>query len=77
MSLLKQTKYLNYTQLKDTGKTIVVGVGNNFREKLGIISWYAPWRRYVYNPMDKTLYDVNCMKDIVEFIEGLMFDRKK
>ncbi len=42
---------------------------------LGYIYWYSPWRRYIYHPHPATLYDVACLKEIIEFIEGLMSDR--
>lgn len=74
--LIKQTKYLNFTELPPTGKTRIIGVGNNSGEKLAIIKWSSGWRRYVFHPMEGTSYDVACMTDIINFINQLMEDRK-
>lgn len=35
--LIKQTKFLNFTELPATGKTRIIGVGNNSGEKLASI----------------------------------------
>ena len=43
---------------------------------LGQIRWYAPWRRYVYYPKSETLYDAACLRDITEFLEREMRERK-
>lgn len=76
MELLKITKYLNFTQISDTGKTKLIGVGNNSGEKLGMIRWKPGWRRYAFEPNEGTIFDSSCMKEIVEFIDSLMDERK-
>ena len=37
---------------------------------LGIIKWYAHWRRYAFFPEPDTLYEESCLKDIAKFLEG-------
>jgi len=77
MKLLKQTKYLNFTELPSKGVTKIIGVGNTSGSKLAFIKWHSGWRRYVFLPLPETLYDVACMKDILDFIQELMDERKK
>lgn len=36
---------------------------------LGVINGYTAWRKYVFNPTDKTLYEETCLKEIAQFIE--------
>lgn len=74
--LIKQTKFLNFTELPATGKTRIIGVGNNSGEKLALIKWSTGWRRYVFHPMPETVYDTKCMNEIMDFIEQLMEERK-
>jgi len=74
--LLKVTKYLNYTEVGNTGKTKLVGVGNNYGEKLGYIKYHSPWRKYIFSPITDSLYDTSCLKDICDFIDELMAERK-
>lgn len=74
--VLKQTKFLNFIEISDTGKTKLIGVGNNSGEKLAYIKWDAGWRRYVFLPFKDTQYDVSCLNEISEFITSLMNARK-
>lgn len=75
--LLKQTKYLNFVEISDTGKTKTIGVGNNIGEKLAYIKWDTGWRKYVLLPFTNMQFDVTCLKEISEFITDLMNQRKK
>lgn len=76
MSLLKQTKYLNFTELPSKGKTKIIGVGNNNGMKLAFIKWQSGWRRYVFMPFPDTIFDVGCLGEIADFINELMEARK-
>lgn len=42
---------------------------------LGTISWYGRWRRYVFFPMQNTLFDVSCLREIADFINEQMLLR--
>ena len=35
--------------------------------ELGIVKWYAPWRRYCFFPADGSLFDAACIREIAEF----------
>lgn len=74
--LLKQTKYLNFVEISDSGKTKVIGVGNNSGEKLAYIKWDTAWRRYVLLPFANMQFDVTCLNEISSFITELMDARK-
>jgi hypothetical protein len=43
---------------------------------LGFIRWHAPWRQYVFDALDSAYYSKGCLRDIAEFIEELMEERK-
>jgi hypothetical protein len=66
---------LQFSDIKDTGKTKQYSVGCN-NDYLGIIKWYAPWRRYTFFPKENTLFDNNCLKEIINFIDNQMKLRK-
>lgn len=44
---------------------------------LGEIKWYGAWRQYTFIPEDNTIWNIQCMKDIILFIDNLMSERKK
>jgi len=45
-------------------------------EDIGDVKWYPPWRRYAFFPSDDTLYDSNCLRELLAFIESLMAERE-
>lgn len=46
-------------------------------DELGLVQWYAPWRRYCYYPTTHTVYSDGCLTDIADFIDRLMKKRKE
>lgn len=44
---------------------------------LGAIRWYAAWRKYTFQPANDTIFENQCLRDIIAFIDKLMEDRKK
>jgi len=43
---------------------------------LGRISWWGSWRRYAFFPNANTLYEPTCLRDIAQFIDARMEERK-
>jgi hypothetical protein len=37
--------------------------------RLGKIRWFGRWRKYVFCPVENTLYEETCMREISQFIE--------
>ena len=44
---------------------------------LGMIKWYAPWRKYAFFPFTDTLYEEVCMREIANFIEHRTHDHRR
>ena len=44
---------------------------------LGEIKWYGDWRQYTFYPKVYTLWNRQCMRDIISYIDGLMDERRK
>jgi len=45
---------------------------------LGKIEWYSPWRRYCFKSITShTVFDRNCLVEIVVFIDELMSTRSQ
>jgi len=42
---------------------------HNVRNGLGNIFWLARWRKYVFEPNPRTVYEETCMREISQFIE--------
>lgn len=37
--------------------------------RLGLVKWYAPWRKYCFHPLDGVLFDHSCLTDIAKFMK--------
>lgn len=44
---------------------------------LGEVRWYAPWRKYTFQPAHNTIFENQCLSDIIAFINNLMEERKR
>jgi hypothetical protein len=44
---------------------------------LGKISWYGPWRQYVYFTIPDVVLSAGCLTDIRNFIANLMHERRR
>ena len=44
---------------------------------LGAIKWFGRWRQYVFYPSHGTLYNPDCMRDIITVIEEAMKERRE
>lgn len=44
---------------------------------LALIQWYGPWRTYVLQPKNSSIWESRCLRDIVAFLEELQRERKK
>lgn len=69
-------KYLEFTGDKSkSGLTKIISIWSKGDNYLGQISYFSPWRKYVFMPGQETIFDVSCMKEIIEKIESLMRER--
>jgi hypothetical protein len=37
--------------------------------QLGIISWYKPWKEYVFSSQPECVFNNSCLRDVLDFIE--------
>jgi hypothetical protein len=36
---------------------------------LGVVKWYASWRKYAFNPSANTVFEQDCLREIADFCE--------
>lgn len=69
--------YLEFKQVPYEGKTKrfeVISIKHGY--SLGRISWYGAWRQYIFSPASETVWNRECLKDIQDFLQQLMDERK-
>lgn len=67
------------TGSSESGKTHIYQVRTKTENPvlLGEIKWEGHFRSYAFFPQPNTVYEPQCLNDITNFIESLMFLRKK
>lgn len=69
--------YIEFVLFGKKPKTEVYVV-NNIKSgcMLGMIRWHGPWRQYIFSPVAETIFNMDCMRYIIDFIKELMEARK-
>lgn len=44
---------------------------NKSGEQLGILSWYKPWKQYVFSSHEGCVFNHSCLSDILGFLKSL------
>ena len=66
------SKYLEFSLIEKKPKTKVIGVwSKKHSDRLGIIKWFGRWRQYAFFPETGTVFNTECLNDIVSHIKGL------
>lgn len=66
------SKYLEFNVIEEKPKTKVIGIWSKKNgNRLGIIKWYGPWRQYAFFPETGTIFNIECLNDISEYIKEL------
>ena len=72
---MKRYKYISIRQ--DNGevfnnKPVYRIYTNRGNAQIGIISWYKPWKEYVFSSKEDCVFNNSCMRDVLDFIENVI-----
>lgn len=72
------SKWVIFSLYENTGKTFKYEVLTKDTPpiKLGEVRWFGRWRQYAFFPNFETVFEKQCMRDITNFLETLMAERK-
>jgi len=78
MNLLTK-KYLRFDEIPNPGKKTQIFTVRHTDNLtlLGEIKWWGAWRKYCFFPAPDCLYDRNCLRDVIDYIDQLMNERKE
>lgn len=73
------SKYLRFRELPNPGRKTKIIVVNSSRsgERLAAIQWYGPWRQYTLWPEPDTIWNDGCLRDVLEYMNGLKEERAR
>lgn len=63
---------VEYLGASDSGKTFRWGLRpvDGFQNFIGFVRWYGPWRKYIFEPEPRTIFEQDCLRDIADFCEA-------
>lgn len=65
------SKYIDFELMDSTGKTKRWQVVTADRtHQLGSVHWYGAWRQYCFFPIQQTVFERQCLRDIADFCES-------
>lgn len=43
---------------------------NRSGDQIGIISWYKPWKEFVFSSQENCVFNNTCLRDVIDFMEN-------
>lgn len=70
---MSENKYVVFNEVPNTPgrKTKKFEVSNINGYPLGFISFWGAWRQYTFQPLKDTVFDIKCLREIINQIEYL------
>jgi len=69
---MKKYRFITIQQKHDEifeGKPVYRVFNNKTHAQLAILSWYKPWRQYVFSSQPECVFNDACLKDVLDFLE--------
>jgi hypothetical protein len=66
-------KYINMKQINGeifNGRPVYRVYNNKSSDQLGVISYYKPWKEYVFSSREECVFNNTCLRDVIKFIEN-------
>lgn len=70
---MKKYKYIHIKQVEEetfNNKPVYRVFNNKTGDQLAIISYYKPWKEYVFTSKEHCVFNNGCLRDIIDFIEN-------
>ena len=67
-------KYINIKQVNDEvfeNMPVYRIFNNKSGDQIGIISWYKPWKEYVFSSKEGCVFNNTCLADVINFMNNL------
>lgn len=68
-----KTKYKHiFFESKKIGRSILwICRNNKTKAHLGFVTYYNPWRRWIFEGIQGCVFDTSCLADIIDFMKQL------
>ena len=69
---MKQYRFITIQQVNDElfqGKPVYRVFNNKDRNQIATLSWYKPWKQYVFSSHEGCVFNNICLRDVLDFME--------
>jgi hypothetical protein len=69
---MKKYKYITIDQHQGEmfeGRPVYRILNTKSGSQLGILSWYKPWKQYVFSSIPECVFNNSCLRDVLDFME--------
>lgn len=76
---MKKYKYMHIKQVDGEvfeGKPVYRIFNNKSGSQLGILSFYKPWKEYVFSSKEDCVFNNGCLRDVLHFIDSYCYATK-
>lgn len=70
---MKKYKYITIRQENNevfNSKPVYRIFNNKSNNQLGVLSYYKPWKEYVFSSIEECVFNNSCLRDVLDFIEN-------
>ena len=71
--MAKKYKFINILQVNEEvfeKKPVYRIFNNKSKAQIGMLSFYKPWKEYVFSAKENCIYNNGCLRDVLDFIES-------
>ena len=71
---MKKYRFITIGQRNDEifeGKPVYRIYNNQSGAPLGTISFYKPWKQYVFSSKEGCVFNISCLEDVLDYMNGL------
>ena len=71
-------KKYKFITIENEGGELFMGMpvyrirNNRTHDQLGVISYYNPWKEYVFSSIEECVFNNSCLRDVLDFIEKVI-----
>lgn len=72
---MKKYKYITIKQEEAElfmEKPVYRVFNNKSGDQLAVLSWYKPWKEYVFSSKEDCAFNNTCLRDVLDFLENVI-----
>lgn len=72
---MKRYKYITIKQVESElfgGRPVYRIFNNRSKGQIGILSYYKPWKEYVFSSKEDCVFNDSCLRDVLDFIDNFI-----